>query len=312
MLFRSIIASAYMNQDFLGCAPVGENGVMYGFTDIDVEKVNIMGTTDINSYVRSYDHSASANKYRTADEMPYESRRVYSEIGIERTDTKPNCVVMFDDLEDEAKMNAYDAAAEFNIPIYYIDKKEIAEQQIERLQGKIADFKETKDINKLDEIINTYETNAAGFLLNRTKKEVDETHTSQIDNTVFKEQFDKVENEIYDSVTQHLEYISSKEDKNLLVSDIVKIKEIAEKEEALYSETMEQKPISKTESRFKNTEIKGLSEKILDQVDSVEYKDKGLSMKALVAGAIDEVKVKDIEEVDRIKMSREKEDEKTL
>lgn len=93
--FNHIISMTYVNQDFMGMAPVGENGVMYGFTSVDNKNVRMMGNTDINTFSNEFGYSAVQKKYLTAKSMPYNSRRVYSEVAIERKETKPDYVIIF-------------------------------------------------------------------------------------------------------------------------------------------------------------------------------------------------------------------------
>jgi hypothetical protein len=128
-----IISMSYINQDFVGCAPVGKNGVLYGFTNLEKEKIKLMGSTDINSYSRNFSYNSKTKKYLSAKTMPYNSRRVYNEIGVERNDTEPNCVILFDDANEEVKKNSYLAASQNGIPLVLLDKEEIKNSQIKRL-----------------------------------------------------------------------------------------------------------------------------------------------------------------------------------
>ena len=48
--FNHIISMAYINQDFLGMAPVSDEGVIYGFDSLEKESIKLMGNTDINTY----------------------------------------------------------------------------------------------------------------------------------------------------------------------------------------------------------------------------------------------------------------------
>lgn len=92
--FNHIISMTYVNQDFMGMAPVGENGVMYGFCSVENKNVKMMGNTDINTFSNEFGYNAVQKKYLTAKSMPYNSRRVYSEVAVERQKTNPDYVVI--------------------------------------------------------------------------------------------------------------------------------------------------------------------------------------------------------------------------
>ena len=166
---------------------------MYGFASIPRENIRLMGVTDINTYNRQFAYDSSTKQYMTAKTMPYSARRVYSEFAIEKKD--PDYVVLYDDATEEIKNNTLKAAKQFGIPVAYIDKQEIVNNQIENLNSLIEEFEKTGDTKKLTTLINRYETNVSGWLLNR-KDGQDESHTKDIDNSRFKDNFKEVENKI--------------------------------------------------------------------------------------------------------------------
>lgn len=239
-----LIAASYINQDFLGSAPVGENGVLYGFTNVPADYINLMGNSDINSHVRSSNYASGRSLYMSSYEMPYTSRRVYNEIAIERENTKPDYVVVYDDMEDKQRKNAYDSAVEFDIPIIYINKKEIADQQIQNINILMETFKSTNTVEILEELVNVYETNKAGWLLNRKKDISDESFTKQIQNNEFEDMFNNIGKQINNIILEYKENLLKLNDK----IGLDKLNRIIEKEKRLYERQNEQAtPISKTE-----------------------------------------------------------------
>lgn len=72
--------------------------------------------------------------------LVYNSRRVYSEFGIEREGTIPDYVVICDDDLPEVIENSYKAASQFEIPIIYINKAEIEKEQIKNLEDMLENF----------------------------------------------------------------------------------------------------------------------------------------------------------------------------
>lgn len=239
-----LIATSYINEDFLGSAPVGENGVLYGFTNISPEYINLMGNSDINSHVRNSNYASGRSLYMSSKNMPYFSRRVYNEIAIERENTKPDYIIVYNDMNDRQKENAYNSASEFNIPILYINKKEIAEQQIENLVELMEVFQSTDSIEVLGEIISTYETNRAGWLLNRRENVEDNSFTSQIQNNEFKGMFNSIGEKINGMILNYKQKLTEANDSKKLYQ----LNKIIEKEKMLYENQNEQRtPISKTQ-----------------------------------------------------------------
>lgn len=263
-----IISTSFINQDFLGCAPVFENGVMYGFTNIDTEKIRLMGVTDINTYSRNFAYDSKTKKYMSAKTMPYSSRRVYNEFGVERQDVTPDYVILFDDMSEEVRQNAYNAASQFDIPVLYIDKKEIEKQQIENLQELINNFKTNNDPEILRQILNTYETNLAGWLLNRSGKEEDQTFTQTIDNSRFKEDFQDVWADINSIINGYIDNAVDKKE----VGDLTQIMQIVLEEMELYRDCELDTPITKTSISFDAKEILGRVNEGLDSLGVEQYK----------------------------------------
>lgn len=175
--FNHIISMSYINQDFMGMAPVEGSGVIYGFSSVDDDDIRLMGDTDINTYSNEFGYSSSQRKYLTANAMPYHSRRVYNEFGVERAETTPDYVLLFDDSTEENVQSAYKAAADWNIPVVFIDKSAIKDRQVENLETLRQEFEKTGDTEKLKALLNTYETNMAGWLLNRKTDEEDKSYT---------------------------------------------------------------------------------------------------------------------------------------
>lgn len=226
-----ILSTVYVNQDFMGMPPVGDAGVMYAFTDMPRENIKLMGVSDINTYSKSFAFDSSTRQYMSAQTMGNTSRRVYNEFAIERS--KPNYVVLFDDSSEVVKENSLKAAKEFGIPIVYLDKKEIAEEQVKALQTMLDKFEEEKNPEVLSRLINKYETNMSGWLLNRSEVE-DKSNTSKIDNSRFASMFDDIGGKIIESAKSYIEHTDGKGTELLTIA-----KTIVEEQE-LYETNAEQ------------------------------------------------------------------------
>ena len=201
--------------------------------------------------------------------MPYNSRRVYSEVGVERKNANPDYVILFDDSSEKYKENAYKAAAEWDIPVVFVDKEKIKDRQIERLEQIRNDFEETKDISKLHELLNTYETNMAGWLLNRKKDEEDITYTKCINHERFRDDFEKEYEKITETMNNYLDSFDISKDDS---KDLARAMLIVLEEHELYATADETRPISKTQSTI---DTKTLIEKInntMDRAGMSEYR----------------------------------------
>ena len=249
-----ILSSVYINQEFMGMPPVGNSGVMYGFTNIPKENIKLIGTSDINTYSRKFSFDSTTKQYMSANTIANSSRRVYDEVAIEKS--TPNYVVLFDDSPDEVRQNTLKAASEFNIPVMYLDKLEIAKSQVLGLNDMLNTFKSTNDVNLLTNIINKYETNMAGWLLNRKQKE-DLSHTRDIDNRRFEDMFNDIGAQITEISKNYIEEMStSQKDKS---SDLLSIAQTIIKEQQIYAKNDKEigdKKISGTEMTKATSTIK--------------------------------------------------------
>lgn len=265
-----IISTSYINQDFLGMAPVAKNGVRYAFSNLEKSKLKLMGVTDLNTYSNSFAYDSAKRQYMSSKTLVYNSRRVYSEFGIEREGTIPDYVVICDDDLPEVIENSYKSASQFEIPIIYINKAEIEKEQIKNLEDMLGKFQNTKDTEVLHKLINTYETNMAGWLLNRSDEiQDDKSHTANVDNTRFKEDFKQIQSQIEDTVKEYF-----KESKENKISDnkISEVISILLDEIELYEGCEETKPISKTRVSFNVQELLQEANKTLDDIGKSELK----------------------------------------
>lgn len=266
--FNHIISMTYVNQDFMGMAPVGENGVMYGFCSVENKNVKMMGNTDINTFSNEFGYNAVQKKYLTAKSMPYNSRRVYSEVAVERQKTNPDYVVIFDDSTEKDIENAYKAATDWNIPVVLLDKEKIKDNQIQRLEKIRKEFEKTRDIEKLHELLNTYETNMAGWLLNRKKDEKDETFTQMISHERFREDFENEYNNITKTIDEYLESFDINDGRT---QDLVRAMQIVLQEQDLYEKCDQKKPITKTQNTIRTGELIEKINSTMERLGVEEY-----------------------------------------
>lgn len=263
-----IISTAYVNQDLFGMAPVGANGVRYAFSTLETSDIRLMGVSDLNTYSNNFAYDSAVKQYMSAKTLAYNSRRVYSEFGIEREGVIPDYVAILDDDLPEVVENSYKAASQFNIPIIFINKAEIEQEQIQNLENLLKEFKDTKDTNILQRLVNTYETNVAGWLLNRSEQK-DESHTYSIDNTRFSDDFKSIQIKIEDVIKQ---YLSAEKKEVQSEKEIYEVIKILLDEIQLYEGCEETKPISKTKISFSAMDLLKNANESLETIGKEEWK----------------------------------------
>ena len=246
-----VISTVYANQEFVGMPPVKENGVRYVFVSVQPKDIKLMGVTDLNTYSRNFAYDSVEKQYMSANTLPYSCRRVYDEFGIERGETIPDYIAIFDDDLPEVIENSYKAAIQFGIPILNMDKSEIEQAQIQGLEKLLEQFKETNDSDILQRLLNKYETNMAGWLLNRSEEE-DTSFTSSINNERFRKDFEDIYVKIENAIKQFLTFENKSEHSNKQIYETIRI---LLHEIELYKESEEEKPISKTRISY---DAKGL------------------------------------------------------
>lgn len=156
--------------------------------------------------------------------MNYYSRRVYSEAAIEKC--MPDYIVIYTDMEEMNLENSYKAASEFDIPIICFDKRELVKQQTDNIKELMNEFHNNNSIDTLEMIIKTYETNKAGWLLNREKEDDEFDLTYSINNYEFKSEFDDLGKEI-GKVLRDFQ-------KNAKREDLLKLRDILSEQQELY------------------------------------------------------------------------------
>lgn len=247
-----LASSCFINQDFLGHVPARGNGVLAGFANVDTKDLSLVGPTDINTHIRNYNYQSANGMYMSASNLPYNSRKVYNEVPIERK--KPDYLLIFDDSTEDIISNTYKSAIEFDIPVIFMDKREIEKQQLQNLDLMINEFKENGDLAVLEKLISTYETNVAGWLLNRVPSETDDSLTNSINNERFREDFEQRESGIYDIIG---EYIVQNQEKEDFTDKLAVMSEIMQREMDKYDLiNIEKTPISKTKMKFNAERIK--------------------------------------------------------
>ena len=207
------LSTSYISNTNIGSAPVGGQGVLYAFNDINTKNIGVMAPYDVDGHIANYGFS-SGNKqiYISADEMSNNTLRVYNELVLDRKSVKPSYVIVYTDMSKESIDSAIKAAAEWNVPVIRIDKMNLAKKQLSQINDLIDKFNKSDDLNLLDKALNKYESNVAGYKLNSNVADGVEDATSSINNDIVADLFNSsyIENTIMDyaSKTNNVENIN--------------------------------------------------------------------------------------------------------
>ena len=151
-----------------------EVNVIFGFSNFNKNSVLMAAPYDIGSDTTSMksDQSGLQSRFRTAENMLKYTRWSHNELCLERrlenkkeTNIEPDYIVCFDEINEESKKVAKD----FGIPIVFIDTKQVAKNESEKLDGLFKEFYGTKNASKISEILNLYQTNLNSFSNFRTE-----------------------------------------------------------------------------------------------------------------------------------------------
>ena len=178
-----------------------------------------------------------------------------------------------------------------------MDKSAIKDRQVENLETLRQEFEQTGDTEKLKALLNAYETNMAGWLLNRKKDEEDKSYTGDVENERFRESFDEEYKKITETLDNYLDRIAN-QNVQAQDKDLIRIMQIVLEERDLYAKCAEKKPISKTEitidtesilqklnQTMKSLQLEDFSIDLENVPTALEYK-KTVIMKKLMKNAL--------------------------
>ena len=163
------LATSFISNQNLGTAPVKGTGVIYGFYNLTSQDIYEMGPYDLNSHIANYGfRTGNQQEFISADNISSNTRREYNEFVLSRAESKPSCVIITTDMDQQLLDNAYKAASEWGIPIIKIDRSIVATNQMEQTKEYIKQFEQNKNVEDLQRAIDVFESGKSGFGLNRT------------------------------------------------------------------------------------------------------------------------------------------------
>lgn len=175
------ICCTFITNRNLGIPAVKNKGILIGFKDFHENSINAMAPYDLHSVNDNVETTTiKPSKYLVSENIPKNTRHTHNEIVIERkelrreyqknnTNIQPDYILVTSDMDKEIFENAKKASIELakdgkTLPIYYIDKEEIYENERKKIIKKVSEFQITRNLKMLEEIIDIYESNRCGSI----------------------------------------------------------------------------------------------------------------------------------------------------
>lgn len=167
------ICCSLISNNNMGMAAVRGPGIVIGFNSFSDEQMNMMAPYDI--YTRNDGYVIKCQRpllYLPGEDVMNETRHTHNEFNLERTNLtgkgnlaniQPDYVVVFDEMTEEQKQNAYKASLDFSIPLVYINKNALAARESAKIDGLISDYRTTGNVRLLREILVLHENNRSGY-----------------------------------------------------------------------------------------------------------------------------------------------------
>lgn len=112
-----LLAGSYINNNCLYTA--GENGILFGWSNMSKDDMKLMGVKDIKSDILSYGYTSTRDqKYVTPASMTQLTNSEYNEL--DTINKMPQYVVVKADASDVVRQNSLNAAKELDIPVLYL------------------------------------------------------------------------------------------------------------------------------------------------------------------------------------------------
>jgi len=255
------ICTCFISNANYGTPKVKDNGVMFGFLNINNNDIPLMGPYDLVTRNSGYTiRSLHRPRFSRLQSILDNTRHTHNETSLERrilndkgyTELRqPDCVIIFEDMSEKIKHNSIKAYEDFKnsgnpIKLVYINRKINMNKQIDILDKEVEEYKKTYNIDLLEKIINRHNSNRSS--------------TSGINIDIDKSF--RLEN-IINILNRTLDYIEENNDYELLIRFI----EVLEKEDNKYN--MIKDIHSERQRTFKayNLEIKNRIKELKDKLN---------------------------------------------
>lgn len=226
------ICCSLIANDYLGTAEIKD--VLFGFNDFSASALIKSAPYDIFSFNDDVKITSSKkSKFFTPRNIINNTRHAHNEQVIERRELRkelidegvinlqPSYVIVFSDMTEELKNNALKCAKDFGIPVVYIDKQKVVQNESNKIDKMIDNLKNTNDIaTKIDifsEIYLKHENNRCGLM-----------HDENLKNMFSSSRIETVLNDIVDRL---IDDKNNTHDYEKYCENVLKLIEILKREE---------------------------------------------------------------------------------
>lgn len=173
------ICCSLIANDYLGTAEIGD--VLLGFNDLSEN--SLIKSAPYDLFTRNDDiniTSAKKSKFLTPRNIINNTRHAHNEQSIERRELReelinrgiinlqPSYVIVFSDMDDKLRKKACKCAEDFGIPIVYVDKQKVVQNESNKIDKMIGELNNTQDITRqiaiFSEIYLKHENNRCGLM----------------------------------------------------------------------------------------------------------------------------------------------------
>lgn len=181
------ICCSLIANDYLGTAEIGD--VLLGFNDLSEN--SLIKSAPYDLFTRNDDiniTSAKKSKFLTPRNIINNTRHAHNEQSIERRELReelinrgiinlqPSYVIVFSDMDDKLRKKACKCAEDFGIPIVYVDKQKVVQNESNKINKMIGELNNTQDITRqiaiFSEIYLKHENNRCGLMHDEELKSI--------------------------------------------------------------------------------------------------------------------------------------------
>ena len=172
------ICCSFISNDNMGMAAV--NDVLFGFDGWDSKAIIKSSPYDLYTVNDSFDIKEHRQMtYMTAQDIIDNTRHTHNEHVLERIELRkdkinpeypniqPSYVIIYSDMPENIRNKAIKCASEMNIPIVYINKQKIVENEVRKIDGLINNIKQTNNIEDkivyFEKALVSHENNRSGL-----------------------------------------------------------------------------------------------------------------------------------------------------
>ncbi len=169
---HGICTSLISNQNICQTAPVYD--VIVGFDDFADTAIQLADSTDLGSSNDEFELWAGhTSRFMNAEDYIDETRHNHNELVVERRELrknksninlKPSYVVIYDYYDEERVNRSLRAASELNIPVVYLDTKEIVLRENNIIKSYFEDAKSNLNLDSFKKFLVRYSNNFHGLI----------------------------------------------------------------------------------------------------------------------------------------------------